>query len=151
QGTAMRGNYPYVNRWSLFEISGAASFSSKHSAGALTTTQVPALTTSQVAINTGFNIQGVLASWEHIRPSGSGTFSILCSQYAGTVPGGSSAGSKGYGISGFRLEKAAVYSGRTNLPPRVTNSAPAIIPGVKTVFVIMMENHDWNTILNDST
>src|SRR5207249_876599 len=98
QGTAIRGDYPDVDRWSLYEITGATSFTSKHSAGALTTTQVPAITASQVAINTGFNIQGVLASWEHIRPS-SGGFSITCRQYTGTVPGGSSAGSKGYGIT----------------------------------------------------
>jgi hypothetical protein len=146
QGTAMRGNSAYTDRWSLFEITGAASFSSRHSAGALTTAQVPALTPSQVAINTGFNSQGVLTWWEHIRPAGNGTFAVVSTQYKGTVPGGTSAGVKGYGITGFRLEKAAVYSGRTNVPPRLPNLEPAAINGIRNIFVIMMENHDWSTI-----
>jgi len=147
EGTALRGNIAYVNRWSLFEIQGAQSFTSRHPAGALTTAEVPALTAAQVAINTGYNSAGVVAWWEHIKPAANGTFTVKCTWYQGTVPGGSSAGAKGYGITGFRLEPAPTYTGPTNLPPRTANSEGAEINGVSTVFLIMMENHDWNTIL----
>ncbi|MEY2407518.1 MAG: phosphatidylinositol-3-phosphatase [Verrucomicrobiota bacterium] len=150
QGTAMRGNKLYTDRWSVFEITGAASFTPRHTPGTLTTAQVPALTSGQVAINTGNNIQGQMAWWEHIRPAAGGTFAITSRQYTGVVPGGVSNGTKGYGICGFRLQKTAVYAGRTNLPPRTPNLAPASINGIKTVFVILMENHDWNTILGSS-
>ena len=146
EGTAIRGDWNHVNRWSIFEITGAASFTSRHSPGALTTAEVSTLTASQVVIQTGFNIQGVLAWWEHIRPAGNGTFSVTCKHYTNTVPTGSSAGPKGYGITGFRLEKAATYSGRTNVPPRVPSVEPSTINGVGNVFVILMENHDWATI-----
>src|SRR5439155_3773513 len=145
QGTAVRGDWNHADRWSLFEIA-AASFTSRPSPGALTTAQVASLTGSQVVIQTGFNIQGVLAWWEHIRPTAGGSFSITCKHYTGPVPTGSSAGPKGYGITGFRLEKGGTYSGRTNVPPRKPNLDPPSINGVSTVFVILMENHDWNTI-----
>jgi hypothetical protein len=150
QGTAIRGDSAYTNRWSLFEITGAASFSNRHSPGALTTTQVPALTASQVAINTGSNTRGILAWWEHIRPAANGTFAVTSTHYQGSVPGGTSAGTKGYGITGFRLEKAAIYTGRTNLPPQLPNTEPAAINGIRNVFVIMLENHDWSTIKGSS-
>jgi len=148
QGTAIRGNKAYgADRWSIFEIGGAVSFTSRHSSGAATTAQVPALTASQVAIGTGDNAQGVLAWWEHIKPSASGTFSITSQQYTGALPGGGTAsGSKGYAITGFRLEEAPVYTGRTNLPPRVPGHSNGGVNGIRTVFVVMMENHDWSTI-----
>jgi phosphatidylinositol-3-phosphatase len=147
QGTAIRGEAAYTDRWSQFEIVGAAAFSSAHSPGALTAAQVPGLAATQVAINTGDNTAGVLAWWENIRPGPGGAFSVVCRQYIGAVPGGSSGGSKGYGLTGFRLEQAPVYGGRSYLPARRTNGAPATINGVKTVFLILMENHDWNTLL----
>lgn len=150
QGTAIRGNTAYANRWSLFEIVGAASFTAKHSPGALTTAQVPELSASQVAINTGNNAQGRLAWWEHIRPAADGTFSVTSKHYTGTVPGGSSAGTIGYGMVGFRLEAQPVYSGRSEPPPRIPNFVPSSINGIKTVFLIVMENHDWDTIKGSS-
>src|SRR5205823_1092786 len=48
-----------------------------------------------------------------------GTFVVVCSQYQGTVPGGSSAGAKGYAITGIRLEEfntTPVAAGITNQP-----------------------------------
>src|SRR6266850_3976902 len=143
QGTGIRGDSTYTDRWTLFEIGGATSFTSLHSTGTLTTAQVPAITAAQVAINTGDNSQGRLAWWEHIRPSASGTFSVTCTKYVGTVPGGSSGGTKGYGMTGFRLEKGPVYSGRTSVPPRLPNTELNHVNGIKTVFIILMENHDW--------
>jgi hypothetical protein len=146
QGTAVRGHFNYDDRWSIFEITGAASFTSRHTPGALTTAQVAALTPAQVAINTGDNNSGVLAWWEHIRTGPDGGFAVTSKRYTGSVPGGSSGGAKGYGISAIRLEKAGVYSGRTNLPPRQAALEPPVINGIKTVFMILMENHDWDTI-----
>jgi hypothetical protein len=35
-------------------------------------------------------------------------------------------------------------------PIQVSNTAPHSINGIKTVFIIMMENHDWSTILGSS-
>src|SRR6266478_1959604 len=42
-GTAMRGDWSLTNQWSRFQLVGAAAFTSAHSAGALTTAQVPAI------------------------------------------------------------------------------------------------------------
>jgi len=149
QGTAIRGEPTYTDRWTLFEIVGARSFSSAHSTGTLTTVQVPAIATAQVAVNTGDNTEGKLAWWEHIVPSASGSFAVTSRKYSGTVPGGSSAGSKGYAMTAFRLEKGGVYTGRANvppLPPRIPELSPHHINGIKKVFIILMENHDWSTI-----
>src|SRR4051812_29281502 len=149
QGTAIRGDPTYTDRWTLFEIVNARSFTSAHSTGTLTTVQVPAITAAQVAVNTGDNTEGRLAWWEHIVPSASGSFTVTSRKYSGTVPGGSSAGSKGYAMSGFRLEKNGTYTGRTTvppLPPRVPELSLNHINGIKKVFIILMENHDWSTI-----
>jgi len=148
QGTAIRGNLAYgVNRWSVFEISNAVSFASQHTAGALTSAQLSTLTAAQVAIATGDNARGDLAWWEHIRPSASGTFSVISRQYTNSLPsGGTANGSRGYAITGFRLEEAPVYSGRTNPPPRIPGHSDGGINGIKTVWIVIMENHDWSTI-----
>jgi len=143
QGTAIRGDATYTDRWTLFEIVGADYIQSRHTTGALTA----GLATNQVAINTGANLAGDLAWWEHVRPGADGSFSVTSKQYQGAVPGGSSAGVKGYAMTGLRLEENGVYTDRTNLPIPVVNQAPNTINGIKTVFVIMMENHDWSTIL----
>jgi len=87
-----------------------------------------------------------VAWWEHIRPSVDGTFSVVSTKYSGPVPGGSSAGLRGYGITGFRFEKGPVYTGRTNVPPRPPQQQPPNFSGVRTVFLVLMENHDWNSI-----
>ncbi|MCX6904032.1 MAG: hypothetical protein NTW03_11270, partial [Verrucomicrobia bacterium] len=54
--------------------------------------------------------------------------------------------SKGYGMTGFRLELNPVYTGRTNLPLPQLNPAASTINGVKTVFIILMENQNWSVI-----
>jgi len=141
--TSIRGVSTYTDRWTLFELNGAVGFTSKHTSNTLTTAQVPAILTNQVAVNTGWNNSGDLAWWEHIKPSASGTFSVNAKQYTGTVPGGSSGGIKGYAGGGFRLEQGGVYSGPTNSP---FNMTPNTINGIKTVFIILMENHNWDTI-----
>jgi regulation of enolase protein 1 (concanavalin A-like superfamily) len=111
KGSAVRGNPLYTNRWALFEIVGADLFTSAHTARTLTSAQVPAITASQVAINTGVNntaASGDMAVWEGIDPGADGSFAVTCRRYAGTVPGGSSAGTTAYAITGLRLEEINV-------------------------------------------
>ncbi len=107
-GSAVRGNAPYTDRWTLFEIAGAADFTPAHTSRVLTTAQVPLISPSQAAINTGVNNDansGDMAVWLNIDPGPEGSFSVTCQQYTGPVPDGSSAGSKGYGMTGIRLEE----------------------------------------------
>jgi hypothetical protein len=150
QMTAVRGNLLYKNRWTICGMHGMDSFTRKHTAGTLTHDQVADLTENQVVINTGNNAAGDLAWWEDIKPGPDGSFSVRCAKYSGKVPGGSSGGPLGYGLTGFRLEEGATYSGRTNLPPRVPNSVASTISGINNVFVIVMENHKWQDIKGSS-
>ncbi|MEO8428379.1 MAG: lamin tail domain-containing protein, partial [Verrucomicrobiota bacterium] len=108
KGSAIRGNIAYTNRWTLFEIVGAEVFTSAHTAHTLTGPQVPAITASQVAINTGVNntaATGDMAVWEDIDPGVDGSFTVTCRRYRGEVPGGSSGGTQGYAMTGLRLEE----------------------------------------------
>ncbi|MBI1841917.1 MAG: hypothetical protein HYR88_13845 [Verrucomicrobia bacterium] len=150
QGTAIRGNINYRDRWSVFEIVGADSFTSRHTAGAVTRAIVATLTDSQVVINTGDNRSGDMAWWEHIRSGSDGKLAIQCRQYLGKVPGRTTSGGTGYGITGFRLEQAGAYSGRTELPLRVPNPLSHALNGISTVFLVVMENHNWDTILTNT-
>jgi hypothetical protein len=150
QATAIRGHFGYANRWSIFGMHDAVSFTRRHTAGALTHDQVADLTENQVVLNTGNNIAGDLAWWENIQPDSDGSFNVRCAKYTGKIPGGSSSGSVGYAFTGFRLEEGATYTGRTDLPPRVLNPETSTISGVKTVFLIILENHKWDTIKGSS-
>src|ERR1043166_3574139 len=124
KGSAVRAN-GYLDRWTLFELAGADSFSSAHTANALTSAQVPAILPNQCAVDTGANDSastGDMADWENIEPGADGTFSVNSYQYLGTVPGGSSAGPKGYAMTGFRLEEinvAPVAATITNQPQNI--------------------------------
>ena len=107
-GSAVRGNGPYIDRWTLFELDGAVSFSSAHTKNVLTNAVVPLISLNQAAINTGVNNTadtGDMVVWENIDPGSEGTFAVSCQQYTGPVPNGSSAGTKGYGMTGIRLEE----------------------------------------------
>ena len=104
KGSAVRGGSggDYPQRWSLFEIDGAASFASAHTSGGYTN----GLAANQVAINTGVNTSGDMADWEGIVPGASGSFSIKTTQYTGTIPaGGTASGPYCYALSGLRLEE----------------------------------------------
>jgi len=150
QASAIRGEPTYTDRWSLFQLNGSRGFTNRHSSGTLTSSNVATITAAQVAINTGDNAAGNVAWWEHIRPSIDGTFSVLSRKYNGPVPGGSSGGAVGYGITGFRLEQGGIYSGRTSAPSHGTNTAPNAINGINNVFLIVMENHNWSSIKDSS-
>ena len=104
KGSAVRGGSggTYPQRWSLFEIDGAAAFTSAHTSGGYTN----GLAANQVAINTGINTNGVMADWENIVPGASGSFSVMTTQYTNTIPGGGTAnGPYGYALSGLRLQE----------------------------------------------
>lgn len=108
QGSAVRGNAPYTDRWTLFELAGALSFTSDHTANVLTTEDVELISPNQAAMNTGVNNTaetGDMVVWENIDPGPEGSFSVSCQQYDGPVPNGSSGGNKGYGMTGIRLEE----------------------------------------------
>jgi len=95
---AVRGLAPATatNKWTQVEINGANSFSSAHSSHVILPAQEPgSLASNQVAINFATNhISGDMIDWEDIVPSGSGTFSVVCQKYNGTVPNGGSSGNR---------------------------------------------------------
>ncbi len=127
RGTAIRGEPSYTNRWTVFTLAEADSFTNAHTANALTSAQVPAdLQTNEVAINTGVNntaTTGDLAGWNNIKPGADGRIVIYSRKYSGAVPGGSSAGSKAYGLAGFRLEEISVLT--NGVAPRIV-AQPAL-------------------------
>ena len=104
KGSAVRGGVggTYPQRWSLFEIDGALSFTNAHTAGAYTN----GLANNQVAINTGVNTNGDMADWEGIVPGASGSFAVSTTQYTNSIPtGGTANGPYCYALSGFRLQE----------------------------------------------
>jgi len=103
-GTAVRGGSDYDDRWTCVTLQGADSATAAHSTGE----GVIVLSPTEVAIWTGENHradQGFVAAWTEIDPGADGEFSIVSNQYVGNTPFGVSDGSKGYGISGVRLEE----------------------------------------------
>jgi hypothetical protein len=115
-GTAVRANSAYANRWTLVTLQGADGFLASHSTGigVVTSDVNPALGVNQVAIWTGHNstgVQGFVAGWTEIDPGADGVFTVVSEQYQGVTPGvgtgDSSGGDKGYGITGIRLEEVA--------------------------------------------
>ncbi|MGB2821047.1 MAG: lamin tail domain-containing protein, partial [Phycisphaerae bacterium] len=114
-GTAVRGNTGYANRWTLVTLQGAVTATADHSSGVGVVTQAenPSLGANQVALWTGENHQagqGFVACWTDIDPGADGTFWVVSTQYTGSTPGvgsGTADGSKGYGVTGIRLEEVA--------------------------------------------
>src|SRR5437660_6931137 len=104
KGSAVRGGVggTYPQRWSLFQIDGATSFTSAHTSGGYTN----GLAANQVAINTGVNTSGDMADWENIVPGTNGSLAVTTTQYTGPIPaGGTANGPYCYALSGFRLEE----------------------------------------------
>ncbi|MCD6304270.1 MAG: lamin tail domain-containing protein, partial [Planctomycetes bacterium] len=108
-GTAVRGRSIYTDRWTKVTLQGAESATPAHSTG----DGVIILSDTQVAIWTGYNAganQGYVACWTDIDPGNDGEFAVVSQQYTGAIPtsidaDGVANGSKGYGISGIRLEE----------------------------------------------
>lgn len=124
RGTAVRGNYAL--RWTVATITGADTFIDAHingngRPGVLTSNDYPAnLAPGQAAWNSGDNRQGAIIGWDFISPGADGSFSIICTQYVGQIPGGNSdSGNYGYAICGMLLAEVEAA------PPSVTaNPAP---------------------------
>lgn len=102
----------YGNRWTLFRLVGARSFTHAHSPGAGTDYAPILVDTNAVAINTGENgpdtpgNDGLVARWTDTRPGPDGSFEIQSTQYC--PPGDPRfAGPKAYGIAAFRIESRA--------------------------------------------
>jgi hypothetical protein len=126
KGSAVRGNETYIDRWTLFDLVGAISYTPAHTANVLTTANTQLISPSQAAVNTGVNstaTTGDMAAWNDIDPGPEGSFSVTTQQYTGPVPDGSSLGPKGYGMTGFRLEEfdfAKTPASITNQPVSLT-------------------------------
>ncbi len=106
QGTAIRGG-GYDDRWTLVTLVGADSATATHSSGIGVVVVSPTEVALWVGENDGPN-QGFVAGWTDIDPGADGDFSIVSTQYTGPTPGvgsGTADGSKGYGLSGIRLEE----------------------------------------------
>jgi len=117
-GTAIRGGSNYTNRWTLVTINGAESFTlnedySVDRVGVITHDEAPGeVAENQVALWTGHNSatdQGFVAAWTDINPGDDGVFSIVSTQYTGSIPVGTGTadGDKGYSLAGIRLEELA--------------------------------------------
>ena len=110
-GTAIRGEDAYTNRWALVEIYHAADYFPSHTPGVLTSNQTPTLRANQAALNTGRNHtsdSGDFVAWVGIQPTPDGTFTIICRQYTGPVPGGKSDGVHAYSLTGISLAQESV-------------------------------------------
>jgi uncharacterized repeat protein (TIGR01451 family) len=134
RGTAVRGNPDYVNRWTLAELMGTRSFQAGHTTGCLTE-GTGTIQSNQAALNTGDNRPGEVVGWDNIQPARDGTFTIVCTQYRGFVPGGSSAGSSGYALTALRLEEVTVP---VDPPPTVVSQPTSLTvsPGASAQFAV---------------
>jgi hypothetical protein len=109
KATSVRaGTLDYSNRWTVVTLLGASSFVPAHTANCITAGTDPTLTGNQVALNTGLNTTGDLADFESIVPASS-TIMLVSMQYSNNTVVGPNGyrcnGSKGYAITGFRLEE----------------------------------------------
>jgi hypothetical protein len=154
RGGAVRGGVAsYSNRWTLVEITGAKSFTPIMSSNVLTSQKVGGLASNQVAVNFARNHTpetGDMVGWDDIDPGSDGTFSIVCSRYTGTVPGGSSAGTFAYTITGFRVEEKILDRVKLGLQ---TNGAVQLSWTVPTGTIQRSTNlADWSdcTLTNGS-
>jgi hypothetical protein len=141
KGSAVRGGVggTYPQRWSLFQLSGAVSFSSAHTSGGYTN----GLAANQVAINTGVNTNGDMADWENIVPGAGGSFAVTTTQYTGPIPiGGTANGPYCYALSGFRLQEFN--------SPTIVSAASVRDNSVQVVFSIPVQASSATNIANYS-
>ena len=109
KATAIRAGKPdYRNRWTVVTLLGASSFTSAHTSNTINSSLDSVFGCNQVAINTGLNTVGDLADFESIVPAGP-TLMLVSMQYSNNTvvspTGFRCNGSKGYAITGFRLEE----------------------------------------------
>lgn len=122
KGTAIKGNPAYFDRWTLFELAGALSFTNAHSAGILTNGRPGvSLANNQVALCAGENREGDLFDWEGVRPEPTGTVVIYSRRFLGaSVPGvfTNNLGTPSYALEALRVEESD--SGACSPPSVVT-------------------------------
>ena len=120
RGTAIRGG-SYLLRWAaanIFDVDGALD---AHTSGVLTSNDFPnAILPGQAAFNSGENRVGDLIGWDFINPGADGSFSIICSNYVGPIPGNQMADNTRYGYSFGALLLAEVEA----TPPVITEQPP---------------------------
>ncbi len=136
KGTTIRGG-GYANRWTMFELGGAQSFSNAHSANCLTTREVPSLGSNQVALNTGANNTagtGDIFDWEQVQPSSDGTIVIYSGHYTGPVPGGTSDGPNGYQLAFLRVEEFGTQPGPVLILQQPSSQTAAV--GAPVTFAV---------------
>jgi hypothetical protein len=104
--TAVRGG-GYRDRWTLMELTGAASFQAAHTPGSYTN----GLSPTEVAINTGDNgIEGATAVWTDLVPHEEGVITVISRQYTGQLPKGfpTRPGPYAYAPVALRLEEVTL-------------------------------------------
>ena len=116
------------NVYTMFTLQGAETFSSHHSAGALTSADYPAsIQTNQVAINISASDDpngGDMFEWI-VTPGTSGTISIVANRYTGAIPDGTPA-SFAYAPTALKISE-------------VVPSAPTIVVQPKARFALVDE------------
>ena len=134
-GTSCRANDPYTGRWTRSYITNVVSFAAKHTTGVITNTVGGTVLTPdgrEGAWNSGRNHQagqGDMVIWTNIAPNASGQIVVISRIYNNTAPGVAT-DTKGYAISGFRLEEVAPAVNTVTLSTPANGTligAPAII------------------------
>lgn len=127
QGTTIKGTATsaFQDRWTVFELAGASSFSNAHSPGCVTNGLGGiVMAANQVAICTGDNREGRSFDWEEVRPAGN-TLVIYSKRFytVQNIPGviTNSFVTPGYGLEVLRVEEFAsggCSPARLSVPPR---------------------------------
>jgi hypothetical protein len=131
RGVTVRGNN-YDDRWTVFTISNAASFTDAHVVGdpsnpnlvTKATFPTATLNAGQVALNSGENKIGSLVGWDNIDPGPDGIFEIQAAQYMGPAPIGDpslATGTYGYGFTAIYLAEVEPL-----LPVRITQEPRSV-------------------------
>lgn len=126
RGTAARAN-GYLPRWSVATIN-APGWVEAHIVGAgspgILTSNYPGanLLPGQAAWNSGDNVEGDVIGWDFISPAPDGSFSIVCAQYLGPVPGGVADSDYAYAFAAMLLAEVEVSAPVIVLspPPQTT-------------------------------
>jgi hypothetical protein len=120
-------NGGYGTRWSVATLSAEgwtdAHINGNGGPGVLTGNTFPAsgLNPGQAAWNSGANNEGAVVGWNDIAPFADGTFTIVCKQYTGAIPGGTATGNAQYGYSFGAMMLAEVEI----VAPTIISNPPA--------------------------
>jgi hypothetical protein len=127
RGTGARAN-GYLPRWSVATISNALEWIDAHvagvgTAGILNSNSPGAnLVAGQAAWNSGDNVEGDLIGWDFILPAPDGSFSVVCAQYLGPIPGGVADSDYAYSFGAIMLAEVETAAPiiTTNPPTQTT-------------------------------